>query len=371
MKLKSILAASVASATLMLASCDSPKGWTVEGTVAGGEGQKIALQGFNNSNWYTIDSIAVGNNGKFKYTSATPAAYPEVLRLSLGSSSIYFPVDSVSEITVSADASSFGRGYRLSGTESAQRFVEIDSLISSVIAAKGENAAATDSLLKRQLTQIVLADKQQIASYYIINKRVAGKPLFDPANRRDLAIIGAVAQNFASNRPDDPRTLSLRNLFLSAKIAANPDLVQQDSTAVEIPESGLAGDIKSYDNRGVSHSLYDTAAKGNVVLLSFTRYDLETSPAYNVVLADLYKKYRDRGFEIFQVAFDEDEAEWKQSAVNLPWITVWNSPEDGSASLINYNVNVLPLTYIIDRKGDLRSRITDPTTLDHELAKYL
>lgn len=369
MKFKSILEASAICTLIVLGSCSDKKGWSVNGTIDNGEGQKIALQGFNNNNWYTIDSIAIDKNGSFEYTSATPAPYPEVLRLTLGSSSIYFPIDSISRITVNADASSFNTNYKLSGTESACRFAKIDSLISSTVMTKGEEAAATDSLLKRRLTEIILSDGQQIASYYIINKRIGDRPLFDPSVSRDLAIIGAVAQSFTANRPDDPRTASLRNIYLSAKAANNPTLLS--TTTVEVPESGLSSDIKAYDNKGVSHSLYETAAKGNVVLLSFTSYNIEASPAYNVILAGIYKKYHDRGLEIFQVAYDPDEAQWKQSAVNLPWITVWNSPEDGSASVINYNVNVLPLTYIIDRNGDLKTRITDPNTLEAEVKKYL
>ena len=369
MKLKSIIIASLTASLAAAVSCSGPKGWSVEGSIAGAAGQKVALQAFNNNNWYTIDSILISGSDKFEYMAAAPAPYPEVLRLSLNGSSIYFPVDSVSRITVSADAASFSHDYSLSGSEAALRFAEIDSMITSTVSAKGEKAAATDSLLKRNLSQIILTSGQPIAAYYIINKRIGGQPLFDPADKRDRAIIGAVAQAFDTAMPDDPRTITLRNLFLSAKIAANPERIEQNT--IEVPESGLASDIKAYDNKGVEHSLYDVAAKGNIVLLSFTNYELESSPAYNVILADLYKKYRDRGFEIFQLAFDPDEAEWKQSAVNLPWITVWNAPEDGSAALINYNVSVLPLTYIIGRDGVLRTRITDPTTLYAEIAKAI
>ncbi len=121
----------------------------------------------------------------------------------------------------------------------------------------------------------------------------------------------------------------------------------------------------------MSHSLYDVASKGNVVLLSFTNYELDNSPAYNVILADLYKQYHDSGLEIFQLAFDTDEAEWKQSAVNLPWITVWNAPEDGATAMISYNVSVLPLTYVIGRDGVLHSRVEDPTKLAAEVRKHL
>lgn len=368
MSRKPIIASSLL-AIAVLSSCNDNKGWTVEGTVTGAEGRKIALQGFNNTYWYTIDSLPVDRSGSFSYRSATPSHYPEVYRLSLDGSDIYFPVDSVSRITIKADASAFSRNYSLSGTESARRFVKADSMIAAAIAAKGEKAAATDSLLKRNLTKLVINDNEMITAYYIINKRIAGRPLFDPASSRDLAVIGAVAQNFATNNPDDPRTAMLRNLYLSAKAVSRPGLVETQN--IDVPESGLPSDIKSFDNKGVEHSLYETASKGNVVLLSFTAYDLDNSPAYNVILADLYKKYHDRGLEIFQVAFDADEAQWKQSAINLPWITVWNSPEDGSRAVINYNVNVLPLTYIIDRSGDLRIRITDPTTLDAEISKII
>lgn len=364
-KLSLIALAAIALAT----ACSKSDGWSVEGTLSDGAGKKIALQGFNNNNWYTIDSLSVADNGKFSYRSATPAPYPEVLRLSLDGRSIYFPVDSVSAIDITASAGDFGRGYKISGTPSAARFMTVDSLIAATAAAKGESAAQTDSLLKRNLTEIVLADNELITAYYIINKRVAGRPLFDPAVPSDLRVIGAVAQSFATNRPDDPRTTYLRDLFIRAKAGANPALV--NTTTIEVPETGLGPDIKGYDNNGKEHSLHATAAKGDVVLLSFTSYGLESSPAYNVIMADLYKKYHARGLEIFQVAFDPDETEWRRSASNMPWITIWNSPTDGSTSMVNYNVSVLPLTYVIDRNGDLRERITDPTKLDATVAKYL
>ena len=368
MNVKSLIIASIALSTLTLGSCSRQQGWTIDGTISGAAGEKVALQAFNNNNWYTIDSIVVSKNDHFEYKAAAPAAYPEVLRLSLNGASIYFPVDSVSKVTLTANAASFNKNYSLKGSQAALKFVEIDSLISSTVAAKGEAAAATDSLLKRQLSQIVLTANEPIASYYVINKRIGNQALFDPASKRDLAVIGAVAQEFDSKLPEDPRTVTLRNIYLGAKAAANPDRFE---TTIELPEAGLSADIKGYDNKGVAHSLYEAASKGDVVLLSFTNYEHEASPAYNVILADLYNKYHERGFEIFQLAFDEDEVEWKQSAVNLPWITIWNSPSDGSAAIINYNVNMLPLSYIIDRDGVLRTRVTDPTTLDGIISKAL
>lgn len=369
MKPQKFITYALGAFVMLLTSCTDNKGWTVEGTIAGGAGQKVALQAFNNNHWYTVDSITVSASGHFEYKSATPAAFPEVLRLSANGASIYFPVDSVSRISIDANIDNFATDYKLTGTEAALKFAEIDSLINATVAMKGEKTAATDSLLKRQLTQIVLTADEPIAGYYIINKRIGNKPLFDPASKRDLSIIGAVAQSFDTHMPSDPRTTTLRNMFLSAKAAANPERIETNT--IEIEESGLSADIAAFDNKGTRHTLYDEASKGKVLLLSFTNYELESSPAYNVILADIYKKYHNNGLEIFQLAFDGNEAEWKQSAVNLPWITLWNAPEDGSAALINYNVNVLPLTYIIDRTGVIRSRVTDPNKLNAEIAKYI
>ena len=135
MKLKSIIIASLTISASILGSCSGPKGWSVSGTIAGAAGQKVALQAFNNNNWYTIDSINISSGGNFEYDAASPSVYPEVLRLSLDGSNIYFPVDSVSHISVKADAASFSRGYTLEGSEAALRFAEIDAMIADAVAS--------------------------------------------------------------------------------------------------------------------------------------------------------------------------------------------------------------------------------------------
>ena len=56
---------------------------------------------------------------------------------------------------------------------------------------------------------------------------------------------------------------------------------------------------------------------GKVVLLSFTAYQADYSPVYNMKLAELYKKYKSKGLEIYQVSLDADEQAWKVAADNL------------------------------------------------------
>ena len=84
----------------------------------------------------------------------------------------------------------------------------------------------------------------------------------------------------------------------------------------------------------------------------------------------MYEKRHNQGLEIYQVAVDNDEFQWKQSARNLPWITVYNPPSTGSQILLNYNVSTLPTTYII-ANGELVERVDDITKLDSAVAPYL
>lgn len=370
MKHKVLTAATILAAMCAATSCSHKSGWSVEGAVDGLNGGKMALEGFNNGIWYVVDSIDVDGNGAFAYNSAAPAKYPEVMRLTLpGSGSIHFPVDSVDAITVHTTAASFASGARLGGTPAAVKMQQVDSVLREAQSRLGADGVLSDRATKRELTQYVIGDSSTVIAYYVLNKSVGGKPLFNPADSFDSRIYGAVAQNFDTYRPEDPRGAVIRRYYFEGRKALGL-LPESQSRTIELDASGVI-DIVRYDNKGVEHSLADVASKGDVVVLSFTSYTGDFSPAYNVILNDIYSRYHSQGLEIYQIAFDSDEAVWKQSAVNMPWITVWNSPVDGASPLISYNVGALPMTYIINRNGEIAERVEDPSNLDSELKKYL
>ena len=54
-----------------------------------------------------------------------------------------------------------------------------------------------------------------------------------------------------------------------------------------------------------------------------------------------------------------------------PWVTVYNSPKDGEATLRDYNVGALPAIFVINRNGELVERVEDPTRLSSAVARYL
>ncbi len=356
-----------ASALLLaLTACSKTSGWEVSGDIYGAENSKIALEGFNNNAWYVVDSIQIDGNGTFAYRSLQAAHYPEIMRLSLNGRSIYFPVDSVDRISITTSAADFGTKYDLEGTTDAVSVRQLDSIINSAIAATNPEVARNDAALKRTLLSKALEAPSVIPAYYLINKAIGGKPLFDLSNNADVRLYGAVAQRFVTERPDDPRAEYLKQTFLNAQRALRPTSVSE----ISLPETGLF-DITRFDDKGTRQSLADMASKGGVTILSFTSYGLETSPAYNVILNTVWEKHRAAGLNIYQIAFDADETAWRQTARNLPWTTVWNSTTDDTDPLARYNVGSLPTTFIIDRTGSLAARVTDPTRLEAEVTRYM
>jgi len=364
--MKKLIFAAVASAmALTWTGCSrSEAGWSIKGNVAGAGDTTLTIQGFNNGNWYVVDSVKT-TDGAFDYRAAEATPYPEIMRLALGDQFIYFPIDSIDCLELNADAAHFNTGYSLSGTLQAASVTSLDSIITASAIARGTEATVTDARLKKDLFAKAFSDPSIVSVYYLINKSVGNKPLFNIDNQADLRFIGAVAQRFANESPDDPRGEYLAAIYKKAR-SAQLGVTRE----IEASETALFDIVRS-DSKGVTHSLAEVASKGGVTILSFVNYGLESSPAYNVILNKIYSLHHDNGLEIYQLAFDADETAWKQTARNLPWIAVWNSTTDGVNPLVQYNVGALPMTFIIDRQGNIAARVTDPEKLPAEVEKYL
>lgn len=346
-----------AAVAAMCACTGANKGWTVSGTVEGApEGSRLAVEGFNGARWYAIDSVALAPDGTFAYSSPVGSRYPDVYRLGLGGHNIYFPIDSIESVKVQANASAFDKGFTLSGSPLADEMMRVEGMLAQ---------APVDSAMLRNLASVMLQDSTGVISYYLINKTIGGKPLFDPATRQGMSMLGAIANKFDFMLPADPRTSVLRQRFIDARRQAGLGR----GTVIEADEVALF-DMELFDAKGASQKLSAVAERNPLVLLSFTAYGTEPSLPYNVELNRLYEAYKDRGLEIYQVAFDADEVQWIEAAANLPWIAVRYNPTDGAALLAKYNVGTLPATFLI-KNGSLAERIENPAKIEQSVKANL
>ena len=114
-----------------------------------------------------------------------------------------------------------------------------------------------------------------------------------------------------------------------------------------------------------------SVAEGKPVVINFTAYQAEWSPALNMTLGELYTKYHGQGLDIYQISLDSDVHFWKNAASNLPWVTVRDPQSVYSQIAGLYNVKQLPAIFILDRKGNLVKRVDDVKTLEADVKAVL
>lgn len=357
----------IAAIAAMMCACGD-SGYKVSGTIDGAaDTTTMVLEESSNGRWFIIDSVKTTGSGKFQIEQPAPH-FPDIYRLRLGDKMLYFPIDSIDRIEISTSLASFGTDYQLSGSDNAAKVMEIDKKALAMSALPASEYAKQATEWKRELAGQILSDPSSIVAYYIINKYIGDEPLFNPINDFDFKIIGAVTNAFNSFRPNDPRTPYMVDVLRQGLAMRHRSSAKADTMFVT--ETKLI-DIRLQDKKGVMQDLQEVAKQGKLLLLNFTIYSADFSPVCNKLLAEIYRKYKAQGLEIFQVGIDTEEFQWRQSAVNLPWITVYDPMGLDSRNFAAYNVNQLPLTYIIDRTGEIVERVADITELERAVARHM
>lgn len=367
-----------------LSACNNSSDFTVKGVVAGADGQLMYLENVGISNVVTLDSIKLAPGGKFKFTEKRPE-YPDFYRLRLNNQLINFAVDSTETISFVADAGTFATSYSVEGSENSKAIKAItlaqldanqaisrlrkeyeDKMISDTTYRMKVLAAA--DAYKEVARKYIYSAPMSTAAYFALFQQIDGLLFFDLYDRKDVKAYGAVATSYNHTYPESPRSKHLYNLTLqSMKVLRAQRPV--DYSNVETKEISFL-DIELPDVRGEVVKL-STVAPGKVVLINFTAYQTEWSPALNMALGESYTKYHDQGLEIYQVSLDSDFHFWRNGASNLPWVTVHDPQSVYSQVAGLYNVKQLPALFILDRKGNLVKRVEDVKKLEADVKAVL
>ena len=365
-------------------ACNNSSDFIVKGVVAGADGQLMYLENVGISNVVTLDSIKLAPGGKFKFTEKRPE-YPDFYRLRLNNQLINFAVDSTETISFVADAGTFATSYSVEGSENSKAIKAItlaqldanqaisrlrkeyeDKMISDTTYRMKVLAAA--DAYKEVARKYIYSAPMSTAAYFALFQQIDGLLFFDLYDRKDVKAYGAVATSYNHTYPESPRSKHLYNLTLqSMKVLRAQRPV--DYSNVETKEISFL-DIELPDVRGEVVKL-STVAPGKVVLINFTAYQTEWSPALNMALGELYTKYHDQELEIYQVSLDSDFHFWRNGASNLPWVTVHDPQSVYSQVAGLYNVKQLPALFILDRKGNLVKRVEDVKKLEADVKVVL
>lgn len=114
-----------------------------------------------------------------------------------------------------------------------------------------------------------------------------------------------------------------------------------------------------------------SSLRGNVVMIDFWAAWCRPCRMENPNVVKAYKKYHDKGFEVFGVSLDRNKEDWVD-AIEKDGL-VWNHVSDlqyfNSEAARLYNINAIPATYLIDREGKIIAKNLRGKALEEKLAE--
>ena len=127
-------------------------------------------------------------------------------------------------------------------------------------------------------------------------------------------------------------------------------------------------DFEMKDENGKIFKLSSVNKK--LILLDFWSSDCAPCRRKHPKLAELYKKYADKGFEIISVSFDDTEKNWKAAILKdkMTWINISELKGWETSLSENYFIKSIPFSVWLDKDKKIIS-INDLT--EEEMKKYL
>jgi len=373
------------AAAMTIASCNDKK-FTVEGQISNAKDsvlyfENVGLEGIN-----VLDSVKLDEKGDFVFTQESTIA-PDFYRLRIADQIINVSIDSTETVQVKGEYPGMAANYTISGSDNCEKIRELTlkqmALQNQAIALQQNMdlgiTAANDSIQKlidayKEDVKLnyIYKEPMKAYSYFALFQTIGQWLIFNPrTNKDDIKAFAAVATSWDTYYPHAERGQNLHNIAIEGM--KNQRIVDQKNQdlrvdASKVKEAGVL-DIDLIDNKGQMRHLTDL--KGKVVLLDFHIFALEDSPARILMLRELYSKYQQQGFEVFQVSLDPDEHFWKQQTAALPWINVRDEDGVNSQRLLLYNIQTVPDFFLIDRENNLVKRAAQIKDIETEIKKLL
>ena len=386
---------------VIFCGCNSNHSGVIDGVITNANGEKLILEHLSAGTPVVVDTIALNESGKFSFKPQLETGGPDFFCLRIGNQSIPLAFDTLATpIHITADFKRFGSDYSVGDNElnallkeAAQEGNRLRRSVLDANAAFNERkitnqvyydsiATLVDNYKETMLKKYIYNDPSNPVAYYVLFESVRGLSIFDPYVAVDNRAFGAVATGWMHNYPNSPRVEILKKVTTEGQIIRKRDKMQAErsDSLNNIPVTVATNfEIVLTDIRDKEVALSSLIGNDHVVLLDFTAYYLQNSPAHNALLAKMYEKYESRGLRIYQVCMDPDENFWKVSASNVPWTSVreknvlWdqNGNIQYARSAAIYNIQQIPMIYLIDRQGSVAARVETESKLEGEILKLL
>jgi len=368
---------------ILLIGCQNKNSFTVEGNISSAKGEKLYIEHMGLLKTTSVDSVKLGKNGKFHFTIKRPE-YPDFYRLRLNDKLIIFAVDSTEKITIKASKEDLPYNYTLTGSEQSLKIQQLRKSVANIqnkinkfssnLAPEEQNQLMKEiekdiENHKREAQKLILENPRSTAAYYALYQKVNDFYLFSPYVKEDRSYCAAVATAYHTFMPNYTRSQNLYATVMDA--IKNERKAESQLRLEELFRTNSTGYINIVlpDKNGIRQKLSDL--EGKIVLIDFSIYTARENVEHTFTLRELYNKYHERGFEIFQVSLDENRFLWEKYVQNIPWICVRDERGPNTPYVLSYNISTIPASFLMDRQGNIIARDLDFKQLDKQIAKLL
>lgn len=317
--------------------------------------EKIVLEELSATSVTKIDSASIDEKGEFKINN--PARHQTFYRLTLNPTNyIILILDSAEAPVIEGDARNLAMSYSIKGSKNSELMKQLNGYLMKNFQRRDSlqrafsnvmfNDPKKDSIqgaMEKQYNDIVAKQREYIIDF--INKNpnslaaLAAVEQLDPS--QDYAVFSKVSENLQKALPKSQHVMAF-----SSKVR---DLGR---LAIGSP----APEITLNTPEGKPMSL--SSLKGKYVLLDFWASWCGPCRKENPNVVKLYNQYKDKGFEIFSVSLDKDKDQWIKAiqADKLTWTHVSDLMFWGSPVVKAYNVQGIPMTYLLDKEGKILAK---------------
>ncbi len=356
----------------------------ISGRILNADKQVLHLDEVNVYDSKNVDSLVLKSDGRFTFTfdSHEPGFYQ--LRLPNDQLIVLFPKPG-EHIKIDADKKDLNSSLRIEGSpDSEEVTVLIGKLNSTRTSLDSISAlydkAQTDSIrsnLNESYRGILNSHRKYSISYILthyksLSNLYALYQQYQPGGyvfykSSDLQFFKIVSDSLKKYYPGSKHVAALKaysdNMIGRYKSQV---LLQSASSSNSLPG------IRLPDMAGDTVSLTDFA--GKYVLLSFWASGDENSIRQNLEMKKIYPGFRNRGFEIVQVSFDNSPEKWRRAVRydELPWVSLIDTRYPNSIIAGNYNITSIPTNYLISKDNlTILAKNLTPAQLKDKLTDLL
>lgn len=359
----------------------------ISGQIAQPGVRTIYLEQVMPSGSKVIDSTTSGKRGVFALTVDRSEAYPGFYNIIVkGGGKVSLLASAGEKINISMSDTT-ANDYIITGSHDSEMLHVINKIMQSAdlrldslqqaFATLGDNVevdttapgrlaqeyVGTQIALKRSAIDFIVNNSKSLVAIVPLYQATAGGD-FIFSEPYDVIYYQMISDSLTRHFPDSPytRSLALDVESLESSLSGSHMMEANSENFVDFP------DIAMNDPLGKVRRLSEL--RGKLILLSFTTSTYPQFKILNRELVEIYNKYHDRGFEVYQVSLEDNKATWIGAVAEqrLPWISVSDLKGPESPAVGLYNVKKVPTNILIDRQGHILDMNLAPGNIDKAVA---